>query len=207
MYTGIPKDSTPAEKTRPKYSEYYEWTGFTNLRLDKNGCLQPGKLHSWSFDRKYTLWMYDTYFRTTVGKNEAGKFITNNNCPPAPYPVSTIDAPDVPNPYYLVEKSRGNTNAGQSQSFLQPGFIYADEPSPGAFAPIGITDNRVASDAAYFGSDAEFFDPLVADHLASTPVVDDTFHGWDAAPINLVQKLKRRRGIKSRGALKELLGD
>lgn len=44
MYTGIPKDSTPSEKIRPKYSEYYEWTGFTNLRLDDNGCLQPGKL-------------------------------------------------------------------------------------------------------------------------------------------------------------------
>lgn len=43
MYTGIPKDSIPSEKIRPQYSEYYEWTGFSNLRLDEKGCLQPGK--------------------------------------------------------------------------------------------------------------------------------------------------------------------
>lgn len=149
--------------------------------------------------------MYDTYFRTIVDKKEDGKFITSNNCPPSPYPISTMDAPDIPNPYYLAEKSRGNTNAGQPQSFLQPDFNYV-EPSPGAFAPTGITDNTVASNAGYFGSDAEFFEPLVADQVAATPVVDDTFYGWDAAPINLVQKLKRRRGIKRRGGVEKVVG-
>lgn len=144
--------------------------------------------------------MYDTYFRTTVDKKEDGKFITSNYCPPAPYPISTSDAPDIPNPYYLAEKSRGNTNAGQPQSFLQTDFNYA-EPSSGAFAPTGISDNTVASNAGYVGTDAEFFDPLVADQVAATPDVYDTFYGWGAAPINFVQKLKRRRGIKRRGVV------
>lgn len=202
VYTGIPKDSIPSEMTRPKHSEYYEWTGFTNLRLDDNGCLQPGKLHPGALIGNICCGC--TYFRTTVDKNEAGAFITSNNCPPAPYPISTRDAPDIPNPYYLVQKSRENINTGQPQSFLQPDFNYA-EPSPGAFAPTGVTDNKVAADAAFSGRDAEFFDPVVADRVASTPVVDDTFYNWGAATMNFEQKLKQRRGIKLRGALREWL--
>lgn len=202
MYTGIPKDSIPSEKTRPKYGEYYEWTGFTNLRLDDNGCLQPGKLLPWALIGNICCGC--TYFRTIVDKNEAGAFVTSNNCPPASYPISR-DAPDIPNPYYLVQKFRENTNTGQPQSFLQPDFNYA-EPSPGAFAPTGITDSKVAADAAFSGGDAEFLVPVVADQVAYAPVVDDTFSGWSEATMNFEQKLKQRRGIKRRGSVERVVG-
>lgn len=70
IYTGIPKESKPTENTRPEHSEYYEWTGFTNLRLDEQGCLRPGKLLSWSFHRK-AIWL--SIFRNkqwTIAKPE-----------------------------------------------------------------------------------------------------------------------------------------
>lgn len=139
-----------------------------------------------------------------MDKNEAGAFLTSNNCPPAPYPISTRDAPDIPNPYYLVQKSRENTNTGQPQSFLQPDFNYA-EPSPGAFDPTGITDSKVAADAALSGGDAEFLVPVVANQVAYAPAVDDIFSGWSDATINFEQKLKQRRGIKRRGGVSRVV--
>lgn len=144
-------------------------------------------------------------FEQTVDKNEAGKFITSNNCPPTPYPILTINAPDIPNPYYHVQKSREKTKTGQPQTFLQPDLNYA-EPSLGAFAPTGITVDKIAEDAAFSGSDAEFVGPVVADQVASTPVLDDTLYGWDAFPISFVQKLKQRRGIKRRRGVERMVG-
>lgn len=208
IYTGFPKTPIPSEKTRPLYGEYYEWTGFTNLRLDDNGCLQPGKLLPGALIEKHLLWMYVhvTYVLPTVDKNEAGKFITSNSCPPTPYTTSTIDAPDIENPYYHVQKSREKSNTRQPQTFLQPDFDYA-EPSPLAFAPTGIAVDKVAEDAAFSGSDAEFFGPVVAaGQVATTPVLDDTRYGWDASPISFVQKLKQRRGIKRRRGVERVVG-
>lgn len=196
IYTGFPQDPIPEENTRPQYGEYYEWTGFTNLRLDENGCLQPGKLLPGALIRNICCGC--TYVQTTVDKNEAGSFITSNNCPPTPYPRSIIDAPDIPNPYYQVHKSRENTNTRQSQTFLQPDFKYA-EPSPGAFFPTEIAANKVAEDAALSGSDAEFFDPFGAVQAAPTLFLDDTLMSPDPALLSFDQKLKQRRGIKRRG--------
>lgn len=204
MYTDFPKDSIPKEKTRPKSGEYYEWTGFSHLRLDKDGCLQPGKLLPGALIGN--ICCGGTYFRTTVDKNEAGAFITSNECPPTPYPISAAEAPDITNPYYLVEKSRQKPNPGGTQSFLQPDFNNA-ELSSDTFAFTEIIDNNIVADAPFSGSDAGFLGPVVANQVAEAPFVDDTFFGWGAPTINVERKLKQRRGIKRRTSLVRAVGD
>lgn len=138
-----------------------------------------------------------------MDKDEAGAFISRNNCPPAPYLISTNNAPDIPNPYYLVQKSRGNANSRQPQSFLKPDFNYA-ELSSGPFASTGITDNKVVADAAFSRGDAEFFDSVVADQVAAAPVVADTSTTWGAAMMNFEKKPRQRRGLKLRGSVERL---
>lgn len=141
-----------------------------------------------------------------MDKNEAGAFITSNNCPPAPYPISALEAPDILNPYYLVEKSRQKPYPGGTQSFLQPDFNNA-ELSSDPFASTQIIDNNVVADAAFSGSDAGFLGPVVADQVANAPFLHDIFSDWGAPTIYFERKLKQRSGIKRRASLESAVGE
>lgn len=188
IYTGIPRESNPSQNIRPKNFEYYEWTGFTNLRLDEKGCLQPGKLLSWRFHRK--VYMTEYFPKQTVDPSEAGAFTTSNNCPPALYPTST---PDIPNPYYLVQKSRENTQSGQTQSFLQPNLNNPELSGPFvSSADTGIINDKIVADGAGFlGVDTGVFRPVVANQVAAAPVTDFTSSDWGASSFR--RKFKQRR--------------
>lgn len=135
--------------------------------------------------------MAEYFPKQTVDNSEAGGFITNNNCPPAPYPTSTLDAPDIPNPYYLLQKSRENSPSGKTQSSL-PDLNNAPFVSS---ADTGIINDKIVADgAAFLGGDTGAFRPVVADQVAAAPVgdaEDNTFSDWGAS--NQRRKLKLRR--------------
>lgn len=120
--------------------------------------------------------------------------MTSNKCPPTAYPTSSTDAPDIPNPYYLVQKSRENKYSGQTQSFLQPDLNNAELSVP--FAPSadpGIINENIVADAAFsVGGDSGFRTVAAADQVADAPIVDYTFSDWGAT--NFRRKLKQRRG-------------
>lgn len=133
--------------------------------------------------------MTEYFPKQAVDTSEAGAFTTSNNCPPAPYPTST---PDIPNPYYLVQKSRENTHLGQTQSFLQPNLNNPELSGPFVSADTGIINDEIVADGAGFlGVDTGVFRPVVADQVAAAPAADFTFSDWGASSFR--RKLKQRR--------------
>ena len=129
-----------------------------------------------------------------MDNSEAGTFITSNNCPPSPYPALSDAAPDIPNPYYLVQKSRESNLSGQTQSFLQPDLNNAELSVPFvSSADTGTINDKIVGDgAAFLGGATGGFRPVVADQVATTtPVEDDAFSEW--GPLNFRRKLKQRR--------------
>lgn len=140
-------------------------------------------------------YMAEYFPKQTVDNSEAGVILTSNNCPPTPYPTSKLDAPDIPNPYYLLQKSRENKPSGQTQSFLPD---LNDAPFVSS-ADTGINNDKIVADGtAFLGGDTGGFRPVVADQVAAAPVGDYTFSDWGAS--NLRRQLKqRRRGVERVG--------
>lgn len=129
-----------------------------------------------------------------MDKNEAGSFTTQNNCPPAEYPTSTLDGPDIPNPYYLVKKSRASPASGQQQSFLQPNLDNPELSVPFVSnADTGIINDKIIADGAGFVgelSDSGLLHPVVSDQVAAAPVDDYNFYDWGVSSFR--RKLKQR---------------
>lgn len=135
--------------------------------------------------------MAEYFPKQTVDNSEAGAFITSNNCPPATYPTSTLDAPDISNPYYLLQRSRENNPSGKTQSSL---LDLNNAPFVSSTDTGIINDKIVADGAAFLGGDTGGFRPVVADQVAAAPVEDvedNTFSDWGAS--NQRRKLKQRR--------------
>lgn len=129
-----------------------------------------------------------------MDNSEAGVFITSNNCPPALYPTSKLDAPDIPNPYYLLQKLRENQPSGKKQSFL-PELNNAPFVSS---ADTGIINDKIVADgAAFWGGDTGSFRPVIADQVAAAPAEDNTLVEWGAS--NLRRKFKQRRTSVEKG--------
>ena len=140
--------------------------------------------------------MAEYFPKQIVDNSEAGVFITSNNCPPAIYPTSTLEAPDIPNPYYLLQKWRENQPSGKTQSFL-PDLNNAPFVSS---ADTGIINDKIVADgAAFLGGETGDFRPAIADQVAAAPAEDNTFSEWGA--FNLRRKLKQRRRSVERGMI------